>query len=56
MSTAASAIASPRDPYKRRKTTRSNYELYGWIFMRASGVILIALIFGQVDDVHAGDV
>lgn len=48
MSTAASAIASPRDPYKRRKTTRSNYELYGWIFMRASGVILIALIFGHL--------
>ena len=56
MSTAASAIASPRDPYKRRKTTRSNYELYGWIFMRASGVILIALIFGHLFvNLMAGD-
>ena len=56
MSTAASAIASPRDPYKRRKTTRSNYELYSWIFMRASGVILIALIFGHLFvNLMAGD-
>jgi len=56
MSTAASAIASPRDPYKRRRTTRSNYELYGWIFMRASGVILIALIFGHLFvNLMAGD-
>ncbi|PFG36135.1 succinate dehydrogenase subunit D [Flavimobilis soli] len=56
MSTAASAIASPRDPYKRRKTTRGNFELYGWIFMRASGVVLVALIFGHLFvNLMAGD-
>ncbi|ARU52587.1 succinate dehydrogenase hydrophobic membrane anchor subunit [Cellulosimicrobium cellulans] len=60
--TTASAVASPRDPYKRRKATRSNYELYSWIFMRASGVVLIVLIFGHLfvnlmvgEGVHAID-
>lgn len=55
-------VASPRDPYKRRKATRSNYELYSWIFMRASGVVLIVLIFGHLfvnlmvgEGVHAID-
>lgn len=41
-------IRMPRDPYTRRKTTRGNFELYGWIFMRASGVVLIVLIFGHL--------
>ena len=58
----AQTIDSPRDPYKRRKATRSNYELYSWIFMRASGVVLIVLIFGHLfvnlmvgEGVHAID-
>lgn len=38
-------IAAPRSPYARRKTTRGNFELYGWVFMRISGVILVGLIF-----------
>ena len=29
-------------------TTRGNTELYGWVFMRASGVILLVLIFGHL--------
>lgn len=56
------AISAPRDPYARRKTTRSNYELYSWIFMRASGVLLVVLIFGHLfvnlmvgEGVHAID-
>ncbi len=47
----APLIDSPRapyQPYKRRKTTRSNYELYGWMFMRASGVVLLVLVFGHL--------
>src|SRR5690606_40406477 len=55
-------VANPRDPYKRRKATRSNYELYSWIFMRASGVVLVVLIFGHLfvnlmvgEGVHAID-
>ena len=38
-------IENPGEAYKRRKTSRTNYELYGWVFMRASGVLLLVLIF-----------
>ncbi len=37
-------IAEPRT----RKTTRGNSEMIGWIFMRASGVLLVILIFGHL--------
>ncbi len=37
-------IAEPRT----RKTTRGNSEMIGWIFMRASGVLLVVLIFGHL--------
>ena len=40
-------IAAPRSP-RTRTTSRTNYELYGWIFMRVSGVLLIVLIFGHL--------
>jgi succinate dehydrogenase / fumarate reductase membrane anchor subunit len=41
---------APRPPRARpsRLTTRGNTELYGWVFMRASGVVLIVLIFGHL--------
>jgi succinate dehydrogenase / fumarate reductase membrane anchor subunit len=38
-------IENPGQAYQRRKTSRTNYELYGWVFMRASGVLLLVLIF-----------
>ena len=38
----------PPKPHPARLTTRGNTELYGWVFMRASGVILIVLIFGHL--------
>ena len=41
-------IDSPRAPHRRRRTTRTNYELYGWVFMRASGVLLLVLVFGHL--------
>ena len=31
-----------------RRTTRGNWELYGWVFIRASGVMLLVLIFGHL--------
>ena len=40
-------IAAPRSP-RVRTTSRTNYELYGWVFMRVSGVLLIVLIFGHL--------
>jgi succinate dehydrogenase / fumarate reductase membrane anchor subunit len=39
-------IETPNSPRKRSKGP--NWEKYGWMFMRASGVILIALIFGHL--------
>lgn len=35
-------IETPKSPRSRK---RANWEKYGWLFMRASGAILIALIF-----------
>ena len=40
-------IADPRSR-PTRKTTHGNSEMVGWIFMRASGVLLIVLIFGHL--------
>jgi succinate dehydrogenase / fumarate reductase membrane anchor subunit len=42
------AVAAPRSPYGRRTTTRGNFELYSWVFMRASGVVLVVLVFGHL--------
>src|SRR5665648_816793 len=43
-------IAAPRSgpPRRARTAGRSNYELYAWVFMRASGVLLLVLIFGHL--------
>jgi succinate dehydrogenase / fumarate reductase, membrane anchor subunit len=41
-------IDAPRAKYRRTRTTRSNFELWSWLFMRGSGVLLIALVFGHL--------
>ena len=44
-------IPAPRTSVGRgpgRRTSRGNWELYGWVFMRASGVVLLVLIFGHL--------
>lgn len=41
-------IDSPRTRFRRSRATRSNFELYSWVFMRGSGVVLIALVFGHL--------
>lgn len=43
-------ISSPRTrgAGPGRRTSRGNWELYGWVFMRASGVVLLVLIFGHL--------
>ena len=38
--------AAPRSP--RRGGQRSNYELYSWMFMRVSGVVLVILVLGHL--------
>jgi succinate dehydrogenase / fumarate reductase membrane anchor subunit len=44
----APALDVPRSPYRRTKSTRSNYELYSWVFMRLSGILLVVLVLGHL--------
>ncbi|GAB3600814.1 hypothetical protein GCM10027586_03460 [Kineococcus gypseus] len=44
----APALEAPRSPYRRTRSTRTNWELYGWLFMRMSGLALIVLVFGHL--------
>ena len=52
MSTAAQAgptgpgIPAPRT--SQRNSQRSNFELYSWLFMRVSGVVLVFLVLGHL--------
>lgn len=63
MSTAQGvSIADPRTPIAPRSKRGGNLEKWGWIYMRASGVLLIVLIFGHLfvnlmvgDGIHAID-
>ncbi len=48
MAVSIEAPRAPRTRTTRRTTGRTNYELYGWVFMRASGVLLVVLIFGHL--------
>ncbi|MHB1172862.1 MAG: succinate dehydrogenase hydrophobic membrane anchor subunit [Lacisediminihabitans sp.] len=41
-------IDTPRAPKSVRRYRRFNLEKWGWIYMRASGVVLIVLIFGHL--------
>ena len=44
----ASTIPSPRTGYTRHASTRSKAELFAWLFMRLSGIVLVVLIFGHL--------
>ena len=41
-------VESPRAPNTVRRSRGVNWEKWGWIYMRASGVVLIVLIFGHL--------
>ncbi len=41
-------IESPRSTGSVRRSKRFNFEKWGWIYMRASGVVLVVLIFGHL--------
>jgi succinate dehydrogenase / fumarate reductase membrane anchor subunit len=44
-----STIDAPRSPYSRSPKKRGfKWEKWGWIYMRASGVVLVVLIFGHL--------
>ncbi len=44
----ATAIADPRAPRSAPRRSGPNLEKWGWIYMRASGVLLVVLIFGHL--------
>jgi succinate dehydrogenase / fumarate reductase membrane anchor subunit len=39
-------LAAPRSASRNKQ--RSNFELYGWLFMRISGIVLIFLVLGHL--------
>jgi succinate dehydrogenase / fumarate reductase membrane anchor subunit len=41
-------IESPRAPARPTPRKGVNWEKWGWIYMRASGVVLVVLIFGHL--------
>lgn len=45
---ATQTIPAPRAEFQRHKTSRSKFELFAWLFMRLSGVLLVVLIFGHL--------
>ena len=43
-----STIEAPRAQFRRSRATRSNFELWSWVFMRLSGILLLVLVFGHL--------
>jgi succinate dehydrogenase / fumarate reductase, membrane anchor subunit len=41
-------IEAPRSPVAPEKRRRTNWEKWGWLYMRVSGVLLVVLIFGHL--------
>ncbi|MFJ4844355.1 succinate dehydrogenase hydrophobic membrane anchor subunit [Streptomyces sp. NPDC088733] len=42
-------IEAPRSRSQRTpRATRTNFELYGWLFMRLSGIVLVVLVLGHL--------
>ncbi len=41
-------IESPRSGPQRRSRSRTNTELYAWLFMRVSGILLVVLVLGHL--------
>jgi len=48
MSTATPAIETPRSPSRPPRSRRVNWEKWGWLYMRFSGILLVVLIFGHL--------
>lgn len=42
-------IEAPRSrPARQRRRSRGNFEQYGWVFMRISGLVLVVLVLGHL--------
>src|SRR5580765_1718597 len=59
---ATDAVPVKRSRYRRVSASRGNFELWSWVFMRGSGILLLVLVFGHLfvnlmlgDGVHAID-
>ncbi|HET8766318.1 succinate dehydrogenase hydrophobic membrane anchor subunit [Phycicoccus sp. M110.8] len=37
-----------QSPYRRVNRGRGNFELWSWVFMRGSGILLLVLVFGHL--------
>ena len=43
-----SATTTPPVQAPRSRASRTNFELYSWLFMRMSGILLVALVIGHL--------
>ena len=41
-------IEAPRTPARPIRRRRVNWEMWGWLYMRVSGIVLVVLIFGHL--------
>ena len=44
----AATLDAPRSPVRPARKKGVNWEKWGWIYMRVSGVVLVVLIFGHL--------
>ena len=42
------AVSAKKSRYRRVSKGRGNFELWSWVFMRGSGVLLLVLVFGHL--------
>jgi len=56
------AVSATKSRYRRLGRGRGNFELWSWVFMRLSGILLLVLVFGHLfvnlmlgDGIHAID-
>ena len=42
------AVSAKKPRYRRVNKGRGNVELWSWVFMRGSGILLLVLIFGHL--------
>src|SRR5580765_1917962 len=45
---ATDAVPVKRSRYRRVSASRGNFELWSWVFMRGSGILLLVLVFGHL--------
>jgi succinate dehydrogenase / fumarate reductase membrane anchor subunit len=42
------AVSAKKSRYRRVSRSHGNFELWSWVFMRASGILLLVLVFGHL--------